>query len=627
MTNVEFEKLVKEKEIEAKQNPSAYRRKVAAFSLIGYGYLLLVFGIILSLFSIAIVNFISGSFTFGGIKVGIITLVVGIIMARALWVRFDHPEGVTLSEEDAPELFKTINEIQYKYKTKQVHEVLLTNHYNASVVQHPRLGIFGWYKNYLVLGLPLMQALSREHLDAIIAHEMGHLANKDGQFGTWLYRVRETWITLLDKFEESEVWGGFLFRWFFRWFVPRFDAYSHALAKQEEHEADCFSSHYTDPHAVAEALVITEIKAERYDEFWETLYDKGLEEKECPRPFARVQDVLDHHDPVRQESVLMKAMKRVASINDTHPSLSERLNKLEVVVSQVPIVTYPAAELYLEGKDHFIEYFDDVFVRVEKEDWKERKYEKQQLKLELEELGSNPTLSVDDAIKRATLFEDVYGTKKAVPIYEQLLETYPETKSNVSVLMGLGNAYCEDENVKCLEWLEEAIKRDYRVGFDALSLMARYYESKGLYSEIESLDQRAAEWSDLVEKADEERSEVRPDDAYRLPVVKSEVIRMLSQYLRMFPQVKVAHLLEKVVTHFPDQKVYVLTIELEESYLTNRKRSAFIERVCEELEADEEILVQVTNGNKPMKRAVSEHPKSVIYEKGKKFIEPMPSVG
>ncbi|MCA0987141.1 M48 family metallopeptidase [Guptibacillus algicola] len=630
MTNVAFEKLVKEKEIEAKENRASYKRKVAAFSLIGYGYLLLMFGLILGLFSFAIVNFVSGSFTFGGMKFGLITLVLGIIMTRALWVRFEHPEGVTLSEDDAPDLFVTIRDIQHKYKTKTVHEVLLTNQYNASIVQHPRLGVFGWYKNYLVLGLPLMQAMSRDHLDAIIAHEMGHLANKHGQFGTWLYRVRETWINLLEKFEESEVWGGFLFRWFFRWFVPRFDAYSHALAKQEEHAADCFSSHYTEPHVVAEALVVTEIKAYLYDEFWDRLYDEGLEEKECPRPFRRVQQVLDYHDPVRNEKSWNKAIKRVASVHDTHPSLTERLQALTVEMNEVPsiVVTYPAADFYLEDKDHFIEFFDDVFVRVEKEDWKERKYEKQQMKLELEELGANSTLSLEDAIKRTTLFEDVYGPKKALPVYEQLLTTYPEAKLNVTVLMGIGNAYFESEDEKGFEPLEEAMKRDYRVGLDALSLMANYYESKGLHEQILTLDERAAEWSDLVEKADQERNEVVAGDHYVLPVLKTEIARMISQYLRLFPQVRVAHLFEKVVTHFPDQKVYVLTVELEESYVNNKKRNEFMERVCDELEADEEIIVQVTNGNRMMKKAIQTLPESVIYEKGKKFIEPeIPSVG
>lgn len=626
MTNVEFEKLIKEKEVEAKGNPTVYKRKVAAFSLIGYGYLLLMFGIILFLFSFAVVNFVSGSFTFGGMKFGLITLVLAIFMTRALWVRFDHPEGVSLTEEEAPELFSTIRDIQHKYSTKKVHEVLLTNQYNASLIQHPRLGVFGWHKNYLVLGLPLMQAISKEHFDSIIAHEMGHLANKDGQFSTWLYRVRETWINLLVKFEESEVWGGFLFRWFFRWYVPRFDAYSYALAKQEEHAADCFASHYTDPQLVAEALAITEIKAELYDEYWETLYDKGLDEKECPRPFRVVQSVLDRHDSIQYKQIWQKAIKRVASVNDTHPSLSERLDSLQVPLSvdQLPaIFEKTAADSYIEDKEGLTNFFDDVFVRTEKEAWKERKYEVQQMKIELDELEANGTLSVDDAIKRATLYEDVYGTKRALPIYEALIKTYPETKKNAAVLESLGNAYLEEGNEKGLQVLEEAMKLDYNIGFDVLSSMARYYESKGMSAEIEKLDERAAEWGDLVERADEERGEVTTDDQYVMPALKSEIVRMIAQHLRMFPQVRMAHLLEKTVEHFPNQPVYVLTIELEESYLNNKKRvrEEFIERVCEELEADEEIIVQVTNGNKPMKKAIHLLPESVIYEKGRKIRE------
>jgi hypothetical protein len=32
--------------------------------------------------------------------------------------------------------------------------------FNAAVVQAPRLGLFGWYRNYLLIGLPLAKALT-----------------------------------------------------------------------------------------------------------------------------------------------------------------------------------------------------------------------------------------------------------------------------------------------------------------------------------------------------------------------------------------------------------------------------------------------------------------------------------
>ena len=47
-------------------------------------------------------------------------------------------------------------------------------------LQLPRLGIFGWYRNYLIIGMPLMKSLTCEQFKAVLAHEFGHLAKVTG---------------------------------------------------------------------------------------------------------------------------------------------------------------------------------------------------------------------------------------------------------------------------------------------------------------------------------------------------------------------------------------------------------------------------------------------------------------
>lgn len=59
-------------------------------------------------------------------------------------------------------------------------------------MQHARLGVLGWHVNYLILGLPLMQAVSPEQFRAIVAHELGHLSRNHSRFAGWIYRVRLT---------------------------------------------------------------------------------------------------------------------------------------------------------------------------------------------------------------------------------------------------------------------------------------------------------------------------------------------------------------------------------------------------------------------------------------------------
>jgi Zn-dependent protease with chaperone function len=57
---------------------------------------------------------------------------------------------------------------------------------NASVVQIPRLGVFGWSRNYLTVGVPLLDAVTPEQFEAVLAHELGHLARAHGRFRTWI---------------------------------------------------------------------------------------------------------------------------------------------------------------------------------------------------------------------------------------------------------------------------------------------------------------------------------------------------------------------------------------------------------------------------------------------------------
>jgi len=94
---------------------------------------------------------------------------------------------------EVPELFAMLRGLEDELGAPRFHEVLLVGDNNAAVVQLPRLGVFGWYKNYLLLGLPLMQGLGPEEFKSVLAHELGHLSGGHGRFGNWLYRMRRSW--------------------------------------------------------------------------------------------------------------------------------------------------------------------------------------------------------------------------------------------------------------------------------------------------------------------------------------------------------------------------------------------------------------------------------------------------
>ena len=74
--------------------------------------------------------------------------------------------------------------------------MLVVDEVNAAVVQRPAFGLVGGPRNYLLLGLPLMEAMPPAEALAVVAHEYGHVAGSHGQFSAFIYRLRHTWGTI-----------------------------------------------------------------------------------------------------------------------------------------------------------------------------------------------------------------------------------------------------------------------------------------------------------------------------------------------------------------------------------------------------------------------------------------------
>jgi hypothetical protein len=173
-----------------------------------------------------------------------------------------------------------------------VHRVLLDGDLNAGIVQVPRLGVLGWHRNHLLVGLPMLQALTPDQFRAVLAHELGHLSGNHGRFSGWIYRVRQTWGRLLERLEQEDHWGTAIFRRFLRWYAPYFNAYSFALARGDEYEADRASADVAGARPAGEALLRAEVAGwVLHSRYWPELLGRAEHEPAPPRtayaPLAR----------------------------------------------------------------------------------------------------------------------------------------------------------------------------------------------------------------------------------------------------------------------------------------------------------------------------------------------------
>ncbi|HAQ06649.1 MAG TPA: hypothetical protein DCR24_03655 [Bacillus bacterium] len=287
MTNQEFETLVTKLEKQASVNPKLYRFKVIMLTGLGFGYVALFLSLFLLLMVISIAMIADGEFTFGNVKVLLLTGTLSFFIIKALIVKMEMPDGYYLQREEAPKLFEMIDTLRLRLNTPHIDEIVLDSEFNASVAQISAYGMVGKKRNVLVIGIPLLSTLSQQQFTAVLAHELAHISNSDTALGARIYRLRMGWGRLLHSLEENEQFGTFIFKKFFQWFYPRFDAYTFAMARQEEYDADHSAAAVTSPQAMGEALVAISVAAPYYyRDFYSELFEECARTNSVPQQQA-----------------------------------------------------------------------------------------------------------------------------------------------------------------------------------------------------------------------------------------------------------------------------------------------------------------------------------------------------
>ena len=332
MTRDSFNSLVNRLEVAWSDKPEGLLKHTVRWVVLGYVTLLatLVAGLLLVAAGVVLaVTFQS----FGGTLLAAAVALAGGLTATfifgALWVRFDPPPGLELSEEDHPDLHALIAETSEIAGNVRFHRLILDPEMNASVVQNPRLGVLGWYRAYLVLGLPLLEVLDVEEFKAVLAHEFAHMAGADGKTGAWLHRTRTTWERVVAHM-SSGPYCPFVAR-FFNWFWPRFNSRAFVLSRFNEFAADRISARAVSPEALARGLQRLAIQGERLeDELWDPLERKFLGSEPLPEDVMERMSALlrINPDPKQAEMWLRRVLGKSKHGEDSHPLLSARLDRL-----------------------------------------------------------------------------------------------------------------------------------------------------------------------------------------------------------------------------------------------------------------------------------------------------------
>lgn len=508
--------LVARLEQEASMAPSRYKRRLFFLSMLGYAYPFVVLvGVLALILVILHLLFLAPGFFVFGVKFFVFPLLIlSFAIFRSFWVRLPSPEGRRILRTETPRLFQLCESLQERLRGPPVHRIFMTDEFNAGIVQIPRLGFLGWRRNYLVVGFPMMLALSPEQFEAVLAHEYGHLSGAHGRFSARVYQMRQTWILLAAALENKSKWGAFLFASFFGWFAPYFNAYSFVLARSQEFEADRCASAMVGPRVAADALIDSAIRANAVEHYlWPKLWKHANRKAEPPYlPYERMVDFLKKPlDAEFAQQSLRRILAEETGIEDTHPSPADRLNAMgqEARVPQ-GLELSAAEDLLGRVLSDLVGEIDEDWRIASLPYWQEQYQQAAEWYRELAELDtkeSSGSLDADEAWRKAVLTEELEDAAAAAPLYRSLLE---RDSKHAGANFAVGRIMLEGGDFDGLDFLEVAMESDEEAIIPACELAYHYLLEANRKDEAQSYMDRALPFYELQQRRSEEAAAVRP---------------------------------------------------------------------------------------------------------------------
>lgn len=632
MTREEFDAYVQKLEEVSRQNPRLYHVRIIGLVALAYAYLLLIlFGsLALCLLMLAMVIYapvtiklaLLGLIAFGGIFLAVL---------RGLWVKLQPPKGEPVTPAQAPKLFALLDELRAALDCKPFHQVFILGNVNAGVVQVPRLGVFGWHRNYLVIGLPLMQILAPDEFKAVLAHEFAHSSRGHGRFGNWLYRVRRTWAQIFEQMAKTRTrWGGVLFK-FLNWYWPVFNGHAFVLARANEYEADACSVRLAGADAAASALIRVRVDGTRLAEkFWPDIFSRAKQEKEPPAGIVKALNETLKTGPATEDATrwLRQAFLMETNNVDTHPCLKDRLRAIgrlpaELDHGQFPAAPPPppqnAAEFFLG--DHAVEVahkMSDDWRKTIAKQWAARHEQAQKLAGELAALETPAAMppSAAQIWEKARKLVELHGDGAAVATLEQVVSLEPK---HAGANFILGRHYLQTDDPRGVAFIETAITGDLALAQTGYNLLYAHFNRTGQRDKLRPLEHRFDEFQKLNVLAQGERVRVTAADTFIAHELSAQQIAELRKVFSAEPEIGSAAVARKLVQHFPNSPCFAIGLKIKTAWWKPRGSGAsqkLVQRVLKQVRLPGRFLVFVGEKNlRELGAKVFGVPGAVVYER------------
>jgi len=592
------------------RNPAAFNFRLAAWVAVGYLAVLLYF------------------FCFAGILAALILtrhiplrliIVFGVVLftiAKVVFQKPPPPEGLEATEEEFPELFEIVESAKRAVNGPDIYKVVLNMEYNAAVLQIPRISaFFGGYRNYLMVGLPLMGTLTPDEFESVLCHEFGHLSKNHSKFQQRINKVAMIW-EIMDNL------GFFLLLLFYpfvKFYSPLISCYIAVFQRNDEYEADRIAAGATSPETCAAALY----KIHVYGAYFETkampglLKDAAKNQTSFEGAVSRLMESLTI--PFRSEKLdeFKKSVEKIVTgPADTHPSLMERLRALDIAL---PLdIDDGNAETALE-KFAPEPRREEMFRRLETL-WKEavgpvwdaalasgRESRETIEKLEKKDKESwTEEEHIDYAASMEVFLDDV----KTLELHRQVAERFPD--SPIPALK-YGSALLDAKKETGMAYIRKAMENPALAPM-AAEIAVEYLHAQGREEEMEAIIEEMENRERDIAEAYEKRGTFSEKDDYEAPGLDDGMLKNLLDSIKdLEKRFKELYLVRKIDHALPGIPPPLLLAFKEKSSSFSISSDTLQEKLVEKLEDFPlEIYVLDLKSKKKLYKKLLEVPGSTL---------------
>jgi MFS family permease len=473
----------------------------------------------------------------------ILPLLVGVV------ARVPAPNGRTVGREEAPELFALLDTLARDLRIRRLSSIVIDESFQACVWTEYRFGPFGPGRRHLLIGLPLLAAMTRAEFTSVLAHELGHIAKLAGSLALRSYRLS----TALDvSAAAGGAWG-----WLLRRHAPYFNAHVSVLTREQETEADLAAARLAGGEAFGDGLKAAAVLEARVERAMRELWARAAESEAAPAGWltSLVQRLRDRAWTAEEERLFRVELAQPTENLDTHPCLARRLESVGLSPSRAALPEARgewASSLLGPAFEAVARDVEAGWWAAVRPAWEMRGFQLKDYADELARLNAlGDGAGKPEALERLRLALELHGPESARGELERCAARWPD---DALTSFHLGSLLLREGDGRGAALLESVVARDPVLAPGACGALLRYFWGRGQTEQALRWRERAlneaARWEEQAEEAEEPIDGDTPLAAYSTDEQQAQVWKRRLEGVEGVRRVYVAR---RVLASAPDR--------------------------------------------------------------------------